>query len=86
TGGFLLSAHSKGKNEINSAGTTQFGTGYIEKQYSKRFFNTTKADATIRASLGIFMLYGTYQLTPLLKNGAGPTLNPYSIGFGLSIM
>lgn len=85
-GGLLLQAHSKAKNAIGSTGQTIYGTGYVEKIYNKRFFNSTKADATFRMSLGIFTLYGTYQLTPLLKNGAGPSLNPYSIGFGLSLM
>lgn len=85
-GGLLLQAHTKAKNAVNAVGQSEFGTSYIEKIYSKRFFNSTKADATFRASLGIFSLYGTYQLTPLLKNGAGPTINPYSIGIGLSIM
>ncbi|MDE1192287.1 MAG: outer membrane beta-barrel protein [Arachidicoccus sp.] len=85
-GGFLLQAHSKGKNLVSSNGQTQKGSGYIEKIYDKKYFNTTKADATFRASLGIFTLYGTYQLTPLLRSGAGPTINPYSIGIGLSLM
>ncbi|WP_156522678.1 hypothetical protein [Arachidicoccus ginsenosidimutans] len=85
-GGWMVNAHSKGKNEINSAGTSMYGTGYIEKEYSKRYFNTTRLDGTLRIGLGMFNIYGTYQLTSLLKSGAGPTLHPYSIGFGLSIM
>ena len=85
-GGYLLSAHSKGKNEISSEGNTQYGKGYIEKEYSKRFFRSTRLDGTVRIGYGLFSLYGTYQLTPLLNSGAGPTLNPFSIGLGIGIM
>ncbi|SDZ73940.1 Outer membrane protein beta-barrel domain-containing protein [Arachidicoccus rhizosphaerae] len=85
-GGYLLSAHSKGKNEISSEGSTQYGKGYIEKEYSKRFFRSTRLDGTVRIGYGLFSLYGTYQLTPLLNSGAGPTLNPFSIGLGIGIM
>ena len=85
-GGFLLSAHSKGKNEITSDGSTVYGKGYIEKEYSKRFFRNTRAVGTLRVGYGLFSLFGTYQLTPLLNSGAGPTLNPYSIGLAMGIM
>jgi hypothetical protein len=85
-GGYLLSAHSKGKNEISSEGSTQFGKGFIEKEYSKRFFRSTRLDGTVRIGYGLFSLYGTYQLTPMLNSGAGPNLNPYSIGLGIGIM
>lgn len=85
-GGYLLSAHSKGKNEKDSDGNTLYGKGYIEKQYSKRFFKNTRLDGTIRVGYGLFSLYGSYQLTPLLNTGAGPSLHPYSIGLGIGIM
>lgn len=86
-GGLLLNAHSKGKNEIDpSSGASVYGPAYIEKQFSKRYFNTTRVDGTLRASLGMFTLYGTYQLTQLLSNGAGPVIHPYSVGLGISIM
>jgi len=84
-GGWLFNVHTKGKGEINSAGQT-VSSGDIEKEYSKRFFNTMRAAATLRLGLGFVNIYGTYQLTPLLKSNAGPTLNPYSVGVGLGIM
>ncbi|MGF7233025.1 outer membrane beta-barrel protein [Arachidicoccus sp.] len=85
-GGLLLSAHSKGKDELNSSGTSLYGPAFIQKEYSKRFFNTTRIDGTMRVSYGLLSLYGTYQLTQLVKSGLGPVIHPYSIGLGISIM
>lgn len=84
-GGWLCNVHSKGKGEINSAGQS-VSSNNIEKEYSKRYFNTFRAAATLRFGWKFVNLYGTYQLTPLLKSNAGPTLNPYSVGVGLGIM
>lgn len=85
-GGLLLSAHSKGKNEMNADGSTIYGKGYIDKEYSKRFFKNTRVSGTIRVGYGLFSVFGTYQLTPLLNTGAGPSLHPYSVGLALGVM
>ncbi|GAB3365080.1 hypothetical protein GCM10027566_35340 [Arachidicoccus ginsenosidivorans] len=85
-GGLLLNAHTKGKNEMTSDGSTVYGKGYIEKEYSKRFFKSTRVSGTVRVGYGLFSVFGTYQLTPLLNTGAGPSLHPYSIGLGIGIM
>lgn len=81
--GTLLKAYTKGKtlldkndNEINS---------FIEKQYNKRFFNSIRLAGTARIGYGIFSLFGSYQITSFLKEGAGPAeIRPYSIGLCLS--
>ncbi|MDR0793919.1 MAG: PorT family protein [Chitinophagaceae bacterium] len=84
-GGLLLKAWSKGKNMVNSAGQTIYGTGYREKEYSTRYFNSTRISATVRGGYGIVSLYGTYQLTSTFKSGALlSTINPYSVGIALS--
>ena len=80
--GLMLSAYTKGKNLLNSAG--QLEQSYIEKNSSKRFFNGTRASGTLRISYGFFGIFGEYQLTPLIKSGSGPTINPYTIGIVLS--
>lgn|GEM_PF-152371 len=85
-GGLMLNAHSKGKNEMDSDGSTVYGKGYIEKQYSKRYFKNTRVSGTIRVGYGLFSVFGTYQLTQLLNTGAGPALHPYSVGLALGIM
>lgn len=85
-GGLLLNAHSKGKNEIDSDGSSVYGKSYINKEYSKRFFKNTRVSGTVRVGYGLFSVFGTYNLTPLLNTGAGPSLHPYSIGLGIGIM
>ena len=78
----MLSAYTKGKNLLNQAG--QLEQLYIEKNSSKQFFNGRRVAGTFRVSYGFIGVFGQYQLTPLIKNGAGPTINPYSIGIVLS--
>lgn len=80
--GTLLKAYTKGKTLQDKNGNTI--NDYIEKQSSKRYFNSTKLAATFRIGYGIFSLYGAYQVTGLLKDGAGPDVKPYSIGLAIS--
>jgi hypothetical protein len=80
--GLMLSAYTKGKNLLNEAGQLQ--QAYIEKNSSKQFFNGFRAAATARISYGFFGLFGQFQMTGLIKNGYGPTINPYSMGIVLS--
>jgi hypothetical protein len=80
--GLLLSTYTKGKNKENASG--QVYNYYIEKQSSTRFFNSGRLVATARVSYGWIGVFGTYQITALIKNGAGPTVNPYSLGIVLS--
>ena len=80
--GLLLSTYTKGKDLENQGG--QIINSYIEKKSSTRYFNTGRIVGTARVSYGWIGVFGTYQLTPLIKNGAGPTVNPYSIGIVLS--
>lgn len=82
--GFLLKAYSKGKNYMNSAGQSIYGSGYIRKEQDKKYFNSTRIAAIGRIGLGHISLSGSYQITSLLKGGAGPTINPYNIGITLS--
>jgi hypothetical protein len=80
--GVLMSAYTKGKDLENQAG--QVTNSFIQKQSSTNFFNGTRAVGTARISYGWIGVFGQLQLTPLIKNGAGPSINPYSIGFVLS--
>jgi Outer membrane protein beta-barrel domain len=80
--GFMLSAYTKGKDLENQAG--QVINSYIEKKSSKDFFNGGRVVGTARVNYGWIGVFGQLQLTPLIKNGAGPTINPYSIGLVLS--
>jgi hypothetical protein len=80
--GLLLSTYTKGKDKENAAG--QVTNSYIEKQSSTRFFNSGRLVATGRVSYGWIGVFGTYQITSLIASGAGPSVNPYSLGIVLS--
>jgi hypothetical protein len=62
--GTLLKAYTKGKTLQDKNGGTI--NSYIEKESSKKFFNSTRLAATARFGYGIFGLYGSYQITSLL--------------------
>ena len=78
----MLSAHSKGVNLENRSGTSI--NNYTMKESSKRFFNTTRLSVTARAGIGHFSLFGSYAVTPLLKDGVGPVIRPLTIGLTVS--
>ena len=80
--GVLLSAYNKGKDLENAAG--QLENQFIQKQSSTRFFNSGRIVGTARVNYGWIGVFGQLQLTPLIKDGAGPSVNPYSIGLVLS--
>ena len=77
--GTLLNAHTKGKTLVNKSGSTL--NNYVEKESSKKFFNSTRLAVTARIGYGIFGLYRSYQITSFLKNGVGPdAIKPSSLG------
>lgn len=78
----LLNAHTKGKTLENKSGTIL--NDYTVKESSKRFFNTTRLSVTARAGIGHFSLFGSYAVTPLLKDGVGPVIRPLTIGLTVS--
>jgi len=81
--GTMLSAETKGKNLLNKAGATI--NSFTEKIKSKHFFNTTRLQATARISLGVFGIYGSYQVTNFIKTGlSGPEVHPFQVGLVLS--
>jgi hypothetical protein len=80
--GTMLNAHTKGKNLLSKSGGTL--NSYTMKESSKRFFNSTRLAATARIGIGVFNIFGTYQINNFLKDGAGPAIRPYSIGIAFS--
>lgn len=81
-GGTMLSAWTKGKDLQNRNGGTV--NEYIEKEKSKKFFNTTRISAIGRIGYGHFTVFGSYSFTSLFKEGRGPKMNAASIGLTLS--
>lgn len=82
--GTLLKAYSKGKNYVNRAGQSLYGTTFIEKEQSKKFFNGTSLAFTGRVGYGIIGLQGSYNVLGVLKDGAGATMNRWSLGISIS--
>lgn len=83
-GGLLLSAHTKGKDFVDSSGRNVYDPKYIQKEYDKRFINTSRVALTARIGYGHVSIDGSYQVTNFLKTGTGPTINPWAIGLTLS--
>jgi len=54
------------------------------KEVEKHYINTTRIAVTGRIGYGFISIDGSYQLTSFLKSGAGPTINPWSLGLTLS--
>lgn len=56
---------------------------YLLKESNKKYFNTTRIVGTARVGYGHFTIFGTYQFTNLLKDGAGPELRPFTVGLSI---
>jgi hypothetical protein len=80
--GTMLKAYTKNKDLQDKNDNTL--NSYTMKEASKKFFNTTRLSAHARIGWGHFSLYGSYQITTLIKEGAGAEIRPYSIGITLS--
>jgi hypothetical protein len=80
--GMLINSHTRNTKFQNKAGTIL--NDYVMKESSKRFFNKNRISGMVRLGYGHFTLFGSYQFTQLLKDGAGPEVRPYSIGLTLS--
>ena len=82
--GTLLKSFSKGKNLVNRSGQSIYGTSYVAKESSKKFFNGTAIAVTGRVGYGILSLQGSYQITSLLRDGMGANMNKFSVGIAIS--
>lgn len=82
--GSLLKTYSKGKNLVTKSGASVYGTSYIEKESSKRFFNGTMLALTGRVGYGIFSIDAGYQFNGVLKDGVGASMNKFSLGVTIS--
>lgn len=79
--GTMINAHTKAKvnRDANNEG------GYISKINDRVHFNNLRLAATARIGLGVFSLFGTYQINQFFKEGSGPAdVRPMSIGLTLS--
>jgi hypothetical protein len=82
--GTLIKAYSKGKNIVSNTGNSINGKGYVQKESNKRFFNATDVALTGRVGYGVFSLDLGYQVNGVLRDGYGPLMNKFSVGFTIS--
>ena len=79
--GTLLKAYSKGKDMVSSTGASINGKSYIEKEQSKRFFNATNVAISGKMGYGILGISVSQNLSPLLRDGYGPVMHKFAVGF-----
>jgi Outer membrane protein beta-barrel domain len=79
--GTLFNAHTRGNDFIDITNNTN---PYTQKEASKRFFNKNRLAVTGRVGLGVFSLFGSYQVTQLFKENLAPKINPWSVGLQIS--
>jgi hypothetical protein len=65
-------------------GTSIYGKTFIQKMSNKRFFTTNDISLTARAGYGIIAMNVAYTLSPVIKDGFGPTFNRLSVGLSIS--
>jgi len=82
--GTLLKAYTKGKDFENKSGTSIYGTSYVVKESSKKFFNGTMLAVTGRVGLGFFSIDAGYQFNGVLQDGTGAVMNKFSMGITIS--
>lgn len=80
--GTLMNAHTRNSDYENSDGKTI--NNYVMKESSKRFLNKQRLVSQARIGYGNVSLFGSYQLTPVFRDGVGPVVRPWSIGITLS--
>jgi hypothetical protein len=80
--GTLLNAHIKGVNLENS--NNQTINDYTLKESSKKFFSKQRLSVMGRVGYGPFSLFASYSVTPVFKEGLGPSVRPLTIGLTLS--
>ena len=82
--GTLLRAHTKGKNLVDKNNQTVYGNSFVQKEVTKKYFNGTSLAITGRVGYGIIGLQGSYYISSVLKDGAGPSMNRFSLGISIS--
>jgi len=75
--GTLLGAHTKGLYSVA-------GTNVKDKVDTKRYVTPWNFAATVRVGWGNFSVYGSYNLTNVFKDNAGPPITPASVGICLT--
>lgn len=80
--GTMLNAHTKGKNLEDKNGKALYN--YVQKENSRKFFNSTRLAVTARVGYGNFSVFGSYQINNLFKDGVAPDTRLLQVGLTLS--
>ncbi|MFM7671034.1 MAG: outer membrane beta-barrel protein [Bacteroidota bacterium] len=80
--GRLMNAHTRNTKWESRSGSLL--NDYVMKESSSRFFNKTRFVAQARVGLGHVSLFGSYQLTTVIKDGFGPATRPLTFGLTIS--
>ena len=82
--GLLFKGYTKSKDFQTANGTSIYSKNYIQKISNKRFFTTNDVTLTARAGYGIIGLNVGYTVTPVIRDGYGPSFNRLSVGLSIS--
>jgi len=82
--GLLFKGFTKAKDYQTFNGNSLFGKTYIQKVSNKRFFTSNDITMTARAGYGLLSLNVGYSVTPVLRDGYGPSFNRLSVGLSIS--
>jgi len=82
--GLLFKGYTKSKDFQTFNGTSLYGKTYVQKMSNKRFFTSNDITLTARAGYGILSLNVGYSVTPVIRDGYGPSFNRLSVGLSIS--
>ncbi len=82
--GLLFKGYTKMKDYQTASGTSFYGKTYVQKISNKRFFTSNDVTLTARAGYGILSLNVGYSVTPVIRDGYGPSFNRLSVGLSIS--
>ena len=82
--GLLFKGYTKAKDFQTFQGSSIYGKTYIQKVSNKRFFTSNDITLTARAGYGLLSLNVGYSVTPVLRDGFGPSFNRLSVGLSIS--
>jgi hypothetical protein len=82
--GLLLKGSTKSKDLQTFNGTSLYGKTYVEKVSNKRLFTSNDIMLTGRAGYGLLSLNVGYSVTPVIRDGYGPSFNRLSVGLSIS--
>jgi hypothetical protein len=82
--GLLFKGFTKVKDYQTSTGQSLYGKTYVQKISNKRFFTSNDVTLTARAGYGLLSLNVGYSVTPVIRDGYGPSFNRLSVGLSIS--